>query len=515
MSSDIPSRRHRHTRSAAIPSTAASSQNPQNPHHLNVQAHAQNNQSKTNVNVVPAALPTTPPRTPRRQNQAASQNNANLSATENGSKQKSRNKNRPKNVMTSPATTRKGRKTPPQNGPLSAGMPSARPMNTPSTAAYAGSTFHASPAPSALPIPSFYSKSVPESPGLRGMKGLKDNSSASHLATPPPVETPAKRSQREESPLDIFFNADRAEKERARSAISYQSAANGPFHPPARSPRSSQTPPAPRTQTRSQTSQSKRISGSGMFVMEELDGEEELATSFGPAFSTPYSERINAARSAKQSAQFSTPPSNAVQLSHSQNTDALKAYLFSDPSPLSPPATTSTVGSPYQSHYTSHAGPKGTSLPQRPQYNNTIFNSESRLVNMPKTSTRSSGLRQEVTPTKTPTRTPDRNSAFGQPNSSLRNPRGVSSEVSDFDLIFGSFKNAPGPASSLEISSGDSVADLQGATDALRKILKLDAQDDDNNGGIVNMPQATTSVPNYVGGRPPPMNGIHNGVMGS
>lgn len=515
MSSDIPPRRHRHTRSAAIPASAASSQNPQNPHHLNVQAHAQNNQSKTNINTVSAAHPTTPPRTPRRQNQAAPQNTANSSAPENGSKQKSRNKNRPKNVMTSPAATRKDRKTPPQNGPLSAGMPSARPMNTPSTAAYAGSTFHASPAPSALPIPSFYSKSVPESPGLRGLRGLKDNSSASHLATPPSVKTPAKKFQREESPLDIFFNADRAEKERARSAISYQSAANGPFQPPAGSPRSSQTPPASRSQTRSQTNQSKRISGSGMFVMEELDGEENTATPFGPAFSTPYSERINAARSAKQSTQFSTPPSNLSQQSHSQNTDALKAYLFSDPSPLSPTGTTSTAGSSYQSQYTSHGGPKSAGLPPRPQYNNTIFNSESRLANVPRTSARSSGLRQEVTPTKTPTRTPDRNNAYGQPNSSLRPSRGVSSEVSDFDLIFGSFKNAPGPASSQEISSGDSVTDLQGATDALRKILKLDSQDDDSNGGIANMPQATTSVPNYVGGRPPPMNGMHNGVMGS
>jgi hypothetical protein len=44
--------------------------------------------------------------------------------------------------------------------------------------------------------------------------------------------------------------------------------------------------------------------------------------------------------------------------------------------------------------------------------------------------------------------------------------------------------------------------------------LKLDSN---ISSGITsgNLPAATASVPNYVGGRPPPMNGVHNGVTGS
>jgi hypothetical protein len=250
-----------------------------------------------------------------------------------------------------------------------------------------------------------------------------------------------------------------------------------------------------------------------MFAMEELDGEEDPTSPFGPAFSTPYSERISAARSANKSSNLPTPLSNAAQQSQSQNTEALKAYLFSDPSPLSPTGTSSTVNSPYQSHYTSQGGPRSAGLPQRSNMNHQ-FSPESRLSSVPRPSTRSSGLRQEVTPTKTPTRTPDRNNVYGQQNNSLQASRGLSSGVSDFDLIFGSSKqmavsNLPAPA--------EGRCDLQGATDALRKILKLDDLNESSalDSGIGNMPRATTSVPNYVGGRPPPMNGMHNGVMGS
>jgi hypothetical protein len=52
--------------------------------------------------------------------------------------------------------------------------------------------------------------------------------------------------------------------------------------------------------------------------------------------------------------------------------------------------------------------------------------------------------------------------------------------------------------------------------DSLRKILKLDPSGSSEiTGQIGSMPAASVSVPNYVGGRPPPMNGMHNGVMGS
>src|SRR5450756_655576 len=113
MSTETPSRGHRHSRSAAMPPASASSQNPQNPHHLNQQAHTRNSQSETKTNQpASASQSTTPPRTPRRGNQPTSQS-ANTNAPDSGSKQKPRNKNRPKNVNTSPAVMRNGRNTPP------------------------------------------------------------------------------------------------------------------------------------------------------------------------------------------------------------------------------------------------------------------------------------------------------------------------------------------------------------------------------------------------------------------
>lgn len=205
---------------------------------------------------------------------------------------------------------------------------SAKPITTPSAAAYAGPTFHASPAPSALPIPSFYSKSVPDSPGMKGVKTLTEVSQSSNSgSSTPPAPTPNNQFRREESPLDFFFKADREEKARARSASSTQTAAiaSGPFQPPILSPRNSQTPPAPTSHTRAHVGHTPKSSASGMFAM-ELDGPNSPGTPFGAAFSTPYSERINAARSGKNST-MSLDQINTQQ--SKDRTEALKTYLFS------------------------------------------------------------------------------------------------------------------------------------------------------------------------------------------
>jgi hypothetical protein len=71
-----------------------------------------------------------------------------------------------------------------------------------------------------------------------------------------------------------------------------------------------------------------------------------------------------------------------------------------------------------------------------------------------------------------------------------------------------------GPISTTGLSSESKTADLRGMEDSLRRILKLDSA---QGSGVVggSLPAASSSVPNYVGGRPPPMNGMHNGVMGS
>ncbi|KAH7321548.1 hypothetical protein BKA65DRAFT_528864 [Rhexocercosporidium sp. MPI-PUGE-AT-0058] len=515
MSTDVPPRRHRHTRSAAMPPATASSQsplnpqNPQNPHHLNSQAHAQNSQTDMRSN--PSfQQPTTPPRTPRKDNQPASQHTSSSTAPEAGSKQRSRNKNRPKNVMTSPAGARNDRNTPPLTGAQSAGMySSSRPINTPSTAAYAGSTFHASPAPSALPIPSFYSKSVPDSPGVKGLKSLKGAALPATDSTPTRTTPSAAQLQREESPLDLFFKADREERARSASSTQALAVANGPFPPPLGSPRSSQTPPARSTQNRTRQGDSNRISSSGMFAM-ELDGDRAPGSPFGPAFSTPYSERINAARSGSQVDGSSDQSPHHIQSSLDRS-EALKAYLFSgQPPPASNSAPVYSSSESYQAPFTAPSDPRGARVPNRPQNNGYSSGPNSRMMNGPQTGGRSSGLRQEVTPTKTPTRTPDRNHVYANSSTPSRLPPNAYSNGNNFATQFAS--RTPAEAPTFASNGGNSDSTIQGMEDSLRRILKLDPAGTSD--PVIG--QGTTApgtTPNYVGGRTPQMNGRHNGIM--
>ncbi|KAE8447367.1 hypothetical protein EG329_010781 [Mollisiaceae sp. DMI_Dod_QoI] len=516
MSTDGPARRHRHTRSAAIPSPAASSQNPQNPHHLNQQAHERNSQSEMKkYNSEQTLQPSTPPRTPRKDNQSSAQNPSSSATSGTGSKQKSRNKNRPKNVMTSPITTRNNGNTSPFPGVQSAGMPlSAKPMNTPSAAAYAGPTFHASPAPSALPIPSYYSKSVPDSPGAKGLKSLR----GAPLSTPPHAAPTANQSQREESPLDLFFKADREEKARAHSATQAASAA-GPFQPPFDTSINSRTPPAPSNQTQPRHGSANRMSAGGIFAM-ELDGEREGGTPYGPAFSTPYSERISAARKNQQSRPSEQPPLGSQR--SSDRSEALKAYLFSGSSVPAPqseenphPPSPGTLPSGSQSPSALLSGPRSAALPQHPRLSGYQYGPDSKHQNnSSRVPGRSSGLRQEVTPTKTPTRTHDPIGAG--PKSPTPSRIYGNSSLSGTHRFNDNVTHGTSP-SSFGVSSGHRNADLRGMEDSLRKILKLDSSGSSGvtNSSIGSQSTAAVSVPNYVGGRPPPMNGMHNGVMGS
>lgn len=88
---------------------------------------------------------------------------------------------------------------------------------------YAGPTFHASPAASALPMPKFFSKSVPTpASNAPSLQERVDQETAEQLASQQintPEQSPsAGRAHptplhsRTESPLDIFFSAARAEK---------------------------------------------------------------------------------------------------------------------------------------------------------------------------------------------------------------------------------------------------------------------------------------------------------------
>ncbi|KAL8661881.1 MAG: hypothetical protein Q9202_005163 [Teloschistes flavicans] len=87
---------------------------------------------------------------------------------------------------------------------------------------YAGPTFHASPAASSLPMPKWFSKSVPDvnkESGLQpAMKGTSETSSDQSEDSPTPAfaQRVGEEQTREESPLDILFKADREEKQRQR-----------------------------------------------------------------------------------------------------------------------------------------------------------------------------------------------------------------------------------------------------------------------------------------------------------
>ncbi|KAF1809255.1 hypothetical protein P152DRAFT_476606 [Eremomyces bilateralis CBS 781.70] len=104
--------------------------------------------------------------------------------------------------------------------------PKKKPLFTPAKAqAYAGPGFHASPAASALPIPKFFSKSVPNG-GQNGLQSRLDSETEQAEAEAPmetieiPIAGPAnpgKAVPSEESPLDFFFNAARKERANGRS----------------------------------------------------------------------------------------------------------------------------------------------------------------------------------------------------------------------------------------------------------------------------------------------------------
>lgn len=99
---------------------------------------------------------------------------------------------------------------------------------TPAKQAYAGPTFHASPAASALPMPKFLSKSVPptaassETSLQARLEQEPGSEKSSATESPPPVDSKrmAPFLQREQSPLDLFFKADREEKARKASQAS-------------------------------------------------------------------------------------------------------------------------------------------------------------------------------------------------------------------------------------------------------------------------------------------------------
>lgn len=509
---NAPSPAHRHSPSPAVHPAGATPRKSQNQQHYNRQAVSNNMQSTVNYR-----QPTTPPRTPRRMAGSEQVRNTEAeSAPESAAKPKSRGKNRAKNPSTTPAGPRFDRGTPPVRGIQSAGQ--SRPMSTPTAvAAYAGPTFHASPAPSALPIPSFYSKSVPESPSVMTSRIDNDNSSGNNSPTPPVAKPLITESQRQESPLDFFFNADREERARARSANS--TAATGPFRPPADSPKNGVVTPGTNGQDRSRPSYQTSTSGSsGMFAM-ELDGNS--GKPFGPAFSTPYKDRINAARST--SSQNSPQATTVEQQQATDRSEALKSFLFQSrggpstrPNNAQFPGENITPPNQNAQRASSHGSNNTYGSPQGrhgsfPYINEGPSGPGNGMRNM----SRSSGLRQEVTPTKTPIPTPERMDGPSQfQQSPFRNFK--ENTLSNTNVLGNNFTYQQAPSGAAVPQSAPASqtqnSDIRNMEDSLRRILKLEP----GGSGVFNAggPAGSASISGYDGGRSTSFGGV-NGVMGN
>ncbi|KAF6223369.1 hypothetical protein HO133_000211 [Letharia lupina] len=100
----------------------------------------------------------------------------------------------------------------------------SRPNETP-VKAYAGPTFHASPAASSLPIPKFFSRSVPNVDKTSSLKSrmeqetvdtTSESDNSPFLENSHPTHDLRAREDSQDSPLDIFFQADRDAKTKAQ-----------------------------------------------------------------------------------------------------------------------------------------------------------------------------------------------------------------------------------------------------------------------------------------------------------
>lgn len=228
-----------------------------------------------------------------------------------GPRQRNRNKAKAKNSPASPDSIQRDRQTPPYRSV------SFRPSTG---AAFAGATFHASPAPSALPIPSFHAKSSAGTPVHSSTNIVQEPSPPATDTDAPTPFRPASVPRTHESPLDFMFRAHREEKEKqCRGGVLGQSTT---FSNPASPQPSSQPDPCVSPSLTSIRRTHGRPLSSGLGP----SGHSPSGLPMGPAFSTPYQERIRAARS-----NGSRPHSNKgreEQLLADDPTEALKQFLF-------------------------------------------------------------------------------------------------------------------------------------------------------------------------------------------
>ncbi|KAK0940962.1 hypothetical protein LTR29_007520 [Friedmanniomyces endolithicus] len=200
--------------------------------------------------------------------------------------------------------------------PVSLGGPML-PMTPAKEQAYAGPTFHASPAPSSLPVPKFFSKSVPNVAGpLQDCMEGEQTPEKQASSPESDVVSPVVPREVQQSPLDMFFKAHKEEKQRSFS--------NGTMLSPEMARR-----PMPSTEPRN-LFQRKNV------FLHELDGNNEEMPS---PKSVPANERPAPAERAHSSPSV-RPLSGAEDEERAAHTKSLKDLLFNNANGVQAPQNT-------------------------------------------------------------------------------------------------------------------------------------------------------------------------------
>ncbi|BDD61974.1 hypothetical protein MAP00_006981 [Monascus purpureus] len=193
---------------------------------------------------------------------------------------------------------------------------------------YAGPTFHASPAPSALPIPSFFSKSVPESDSAP----VLDMDSDVLEAGPDLENTPSKPKPRipcvdgqKPTPLDFLF---KAALEARNGKIQYDSETETRNQSPA--PISFSTP----------LSHRKPESPAGGIFQLDMENPDICSPPTNYSIANSYKHRMDSLRSTSLP---SRPVENLDENERKAKTEALKDLLL-NPRPQRPSSSVSPLG---------------------------------------------------------------------------------------------------------------------------------------------------------------------------
>ena len=436
---------------------------------------ARNNRRPQKKNTTPqvqkTALLSTPPSSPPR--------NMSPAGAATDSSNNAHSKKKPPRSGKKPIQSQGNRASPAPNGHA---RTSSQPSNgTPmkDNAAYAGPTFHASPAPSALPIPSFFSKSFPESdlaPTLETdsedaetEQDLETTPSKPRARPPPTQPTQPTTNGSEASPLDFLFKAA-VQARNSNATRSPESAAR--MHSPQTD--SKALPPKPQT-------------APGDVFAFEMGSPNQPRAHIGPAFAPSYQDRMDALRS-------SSSPShspNAMDDHRRAKNEELKRMLL-NPRPQKPPSSTSPAPTPNQHgpyaprpninfnvpHYATptrtHSGPSVPFSHGFPGQQQPVPNSAGRppvsypYANGPQQfRNTNSPLRREV-PTNAHSSTRSSPSPYGyhMPNAPMQQPGFASPQPQYANAAFNMPTNSPSPSRSMETKQME---------DDLRRILNISA----------------------------------------